>query len=98
MPHKASQLFSLCNTTVQSIVELNNIKNPNLIFLGQTLIIETNSSEETRVSYITYTVRRGNTLWGIARRYNTSVAEIVSLNQIQNPNLIYPGQILKIPM
>jgi len=85
------------NTTVQSIVELNNIQNPNLIFTGQTLIIETDSLE-TNVSYITYTVRRGNTLWGIARRYNTTVQKIVSLNQIQNPNLIYPGQVLRIPV
>ena len=84
------------NVTVQSIVELNSIQNPNLIYVGQTLIIETNSEKD--LSYITYTVRRGNTLWGIARRYNTSVSAIVSLNQIQTPNLIYPGQILRIPL
>lgn len=85
------------NTAVQSIVELNNIQNPNLIFTGQNLIIETNLSKST-TSYITYTVKRGNTLWGISRRYNTTVSAIVSLNNIKNPNLIYTGQIIKIPI
>ncbi|MBR6504549.1 MAG: LysM peptidoglycan-binding domain-containing protein [Clostridia bacterium] len=93
-----NKLAGIYNTTVQSIVELNNIKNPSLIYVGQTLIIETNSWNSNNVSYITYTVRRGNTLWRIARRYNTTVSAIVTLNKIQNPNLIYPGQILKIPM
>jgi len=93
-----NQIARTYNVTVQSIVELNNIQNPNLIYVGQTLIIETNTGSSISGSYITYTVRRGNTLWGIARRYNTSVSALVILNQIQNPNLIYPGQILKIPM
>jgi len=83
-------------TTIQKLVELNNIQNPNLIYVGQTLIIETNLESASSVSYITYTVRRGNTLWGIARRYNTTVSAIVYLNQIQNPNLIYQGQVLRI--
>jgi len=93
-----NKLARTYNTTVQSIVELNNIQNPNLIYVGQTLIIETYTSSSNSGNYITYTVRRGDTLWGIARRYNTTVQKIVSLNQIQNPNLIYPGQVLRIPV
>ena len=45
----------------------------------------------------TYTVRRGDTLWGIARRYNTTVSALASLNHIANPDLIYPGQVLRLP-
>ena len=45
----------------------------------------------------TYTVRQGDTLWGIARRYNTTVSALASLNRIANPNLIYPGQVLRLP-
>jgi len=91
-----NKLARTYNTTVQSIVELNNIQNPNLIYVGQTLIIETYTSSSNSGNYITYTVRRGDTLWGIARRYNTTVQSIVLFNQIQNPNLIYQGQILRI--
>ena len=47
----------------------------------------------------TYKVRRGDTLWGIAKTFYGSGAEykrIVRKNKIKNPNLIYPGQILEI--
>lgn len=40
-----------------------------------------------------HTVRRGETLWGIARKYGTSVNALLARNpQIKNPNLIYPGE------
>lgn len=50
----------------------------------------------------TYTVQRGDTLWGIAQKYYGSGTEYKRLatansGQIQNPNLIYPGQVLSIP-
>ena len=44
----------------------------------------------------TYTVAAGDNLSSIASRFNTTVAEICRLNNISNPNLIYPGQVLKI--
>lgn len=82
------------NTTVNTIARDNNIKNVNLIHPGQRLIIRTNCQYDC--GHRIYTVRRGDTLWSIARRYNTSIANIVRLNRIQNPNLIYPGQIFRI--
>ena len=44
-----------------------------------------------------YTIKKGDTLSGIAQRYGTTVGTLQSLNHIQNPNLIYAGSILKIP-
>ena len=44
----------------------------------------------------TYTVVKGDTLWSIAKRFNTTVDELVRLNNIKNKNLIYVGQVLKI--
>jgi flagellum-specific peptidoglycan hydrolase FlgJ len=43
-----------------------------------------------------YVVKKGDTLSGIAKRYKTSVKTLVSKNKIKNPDLIYPGQKLKI--
>lgn len=46
----------------------------------------------------THTVVRGDTMWKIAARYQVGTSEIISANpQVINPNLIYPGQQLKIP-
>jgi len=81
------------DTTIERLVEENNISNPNLIFPGQVLRI-TNSPNPIRT--IEYTVRRGNTLTQIAREYGTTVEALVQENNISNPNLIFPGQILRI--
>ena len=95
-----SGIAQMFGTTVQEIAQINNIANPNLIFPGQVLRILTNSTvnaSETRgAGSITYTVERGNTLSQIAESYNVTVAHIVELNDIQNPNLIFPGEKLRI--
>jgi membrane-bound lytic murein transglycosylase D len=47
--------------------------------------------------YITYTVRQGDTLWEIARKYpGTTETEIARLNNISNSSSIKPGQVIKI--
>ena len=44
-----------------------------------------------------HTVVRGDTLWGLSRRYGVALNSIIALNpQIRNPNLIYPGQRVRI--
>lgn len=44
-----------------------------------------------------HTVARGDTLWGLAVRYGVTVESIVALNpSIRNPNLIYPGQRVRV--
>jgi len=44
-----------------------------------------------------YTVRSGDTLGAIARRYRTSVDNLVRLNNLRSRTLIYPGQVLRVP-
>lgn len=90
-----SEIALKYNTTISSIVSLNNIQNPNLIYIGQVLkIMKNNNGLQEQKSY--YIVNAGNTLWGIARRYNTTVANLVRLNGIKNPNLIYVGEKIRI--
>ena len=100
---RGDTLFAIARrygTTVDEIANINSIANPNLIYPGEVLKIPTNSTtegEETRgTGDIIYTVQRGDTLSKIVREYNVSVAHIVELNDIENPNLIFPGQKLRI--
>lgn len=45
-----------------------------------------------------HTVRRGDTLWGIARQYGAELTALIRANpQIKNPNLIYPGEAVRLP-
>lgn len=82
--------------TVSAVVNANNIRNPNLIYVGEVFIIPHMTSAES-FEYTLYTVRRGDTLWGISRKFGTSINSIVALNGIENPNLIYAGEVFKIP-
>lgn len=85
-------------TTINKIVQLNNIQNPNLIYVGQRLIIDISQSSNNIIgnSPVYYRVRRGDSLWRIAKRYNTTVYNLVRLNNIPNPNRIYVGQVILI--
>ncbi len=56
-------------------------------------VVTANQQSDT----IIYTVRAGDTLSSIARRYNTTVYTLMQLNRIQNPNRIYVGQRLRVP-
>ncbi len=49
-------------------------------------------------SFFLYRVRPGDTLWELARRYDTSLEEIIRINGLTSPDRIYPGDILQIPL
>lgn len=87
-------IASKFNTTVQELCNLNNIENPNLIYIGQILNIRNNNNSDFAGVY--HTVLEGEYLGLIANKYNTTVNSICSLNNINNPNLIYVGQNLRI--
>ena len=86
-----SQIALNFNTTVSEIAKMNNIKNVNLIYIGQILNIPSSTNQPQK---IIYTIQRGDTLWSISRRYGVSIAYLVMQNRIQNPNLIYAGNTL----
>lgn len=82
------------DTTVERLVELNNIANPNLIITGNLLLVPVNDGKRQSV---TYTVKKGDTLGSIAKKYGVTVKQLVNANNISNPNYIYIGQVLTIP-
>ena len=59
-------------------------------------MIRTTENSQANYSTIYYTVKSGDTLSKIADEYNITVQSIALENNIQNPNIIYVGQILRI--
>ena len=81
------------NTTVDKIKKLNNLTTNNLS-IGQTLKIS--SSDNINNNVKTYTVQKGDTLYNIANKYNTTVNELKELNNL-NSNTLSIGQTIKLP-
>lgn len=104
---KGDSLYSIArlnNITVDTILKDNGLVSPNLS-VGQKLKIRTNIEnveecigEDFNIpdNTVTYVVKKGDSLYTIAKKYNTSVSEIVNLNNLSNNNLSI-GQTLKIP-
>jgi len=85
--------------TTQALAAANGIVNVNRVYAGQRLVIPgrgTTPAQPTP-SGQTYTVRRGDTLSAIARRYGVSMWALAQANSIRNPSFIYVGQVLRIP-
>ena len=94
--------------STRRLAEYNSIVNPGVIYAGQQLKIPGGVAPiatpivplpATAVppATTTYTVTLGDTLFKIAVRFKTTVAQLVTLNNLRNPNFIYTGQVLNIP-
>jgi LysM repeat protein len=95
-------LYSLARrygTTVAAIMEANGLSNPDFIWVGQRLIIPLGVlPSPTPGCEVTHVVQRGETLYAIARRYSTTVAAIMEANGLSDPDFIWVGQRLTIPV
>lgn len=97
---KGDSLWSISSklgVSVSDIKKSNNLSSNNLS-IGQVLIIPSKKSddEESNADENVYVVKKGDSLWLIAKNYNTSVDEIKRLNNLSS-NTLSIGQKLKIP-
>lgn len=87
-------------TTYQALAQINGIKDPNKIYPGQVLKIKGSAPAPAKPSTAspsgTYTVKKGDTLSGIAAKYGTTYQQLAKINGIPDPNKIYPGQVIKL--
>jgi spore germination protein len=74
---------------IDAIIEANGLKDPDLLLVGQSLVIPT---AETY-----YTVKQGESIWSIAQSFGVPVQELLWANKIMNPDQVYPGMLLTIP-
>ncbi|WP_102400517.1 LysM peptidoglycan-binding domain-containing protein [Haloimpatiens massiliensis] len=91
---KISKAF---NTTISSIINLNNLSNPNYIYVGQKLIVNDSSVANSNIQTTNYTVKFGDNLWSISQKFNTTMETIYKSNLLSSYTIM-PGQILTIPI
>jgi lipoprotein-anchoring transpeptidase ErfK/SrfK len=96
--------------SVESLMRVNNLPNPNFVYSGQRLLIpdplmqfpaqaaqNVPATQPQTAPSVYYTVRAGDTLAGIASRYGVSIATIAQANNLTNWNFVWHGQRLRIP-
>ena len=81
------------NTTVNELKSLNNLSS-NILQVGQILVLPSSTNDDN--SGNTYTVKLGDSLWSIANKYNTTVNELKSLNNLSS-DVLQIGQVLSVP-
>lgn len=80
------------NTDLGDLIEYNGITNPDNIYPGQSIRIWI--SENSIPKW--YVVRSGDSLYSIAQKFGILLEDILSKNYFENPNIIYPGQIIRL--
>ena len=91
-------LYGISNQFGVSVTDLmrqNNISNASTLKVGQVLTIPKTLGTNPNTTFL-YTVVSGDSLYGIARKYNTTVNELIRLNNLKS-NSLSIGQTLKIP-
>ena len=83
------------NTTdVQSLTKQNKKSARDILHAGQKLVITT-TAEDIRKS-VNYTIKNGDSLWAISRKFNVSVADVKEWNGLSDRSTLQPGQNLKL--
>jgi LysM repeat protein len=97
---RGDTLFSIAmrhGVTTSALMQANNLGGSKIIYAGQRLIIPRGGSGAAQPAATrSYTVRPGDTLSSIARRFGTTVAVLAHVNGLANPSAIRPGQVLRL--
>jgi LysM repeat protein len=102
-----SGLAKKYGTTVSAIISANNLRSSGLIYVGQKLVVSGSATPSSApaapastapaATSGTYTVKSGDTVSGLAKKWGTTVSAVVDANRLGANGLIYVGQKLKVP-
>ena len=92
--------YSTKTVAIKTTVKHNDSKDTPVV--KKTATVKTTRPATTAPKVRTYTVKKGDTLWGIAKKYYGNGAKYPTIydankDKIKNPNLIYAGQVLTLP-
>jgi murein DD-endopeptidase MepM/ murein hydrolase activator NlpD len=82
--------------SLEQLAAMNKLRDPNKISVGQTLVIPAVGAGDRQP--VTYQIKPGDTLWDIAKMYNSDMNNIIFANQFKNPDVLIVGDQLVIPV
>lgn len=98
------------STDIANLIAANNLVNPDILEVGQQLVIPSLQAAQPveqpvtevvnqprRESINTYTLQRGDSLYRVSLIFGTTVDTLIAANNLASPNSIYPGLVLRIP-
>ena len=93
-----SEIAARYGITTASVLALNGLGWKSLIFPGQTLKLSGAATNPNPVGQrpAHYTIKRGDTISGIASRYGLTTASLLAINKLTRASIIYPGQVIKL--
>lgn len=83
-------------TAVAALVQLNGIKDPNLITVGQILKLSGSATQPGPSGEVFYTIKPGDTLSQISLTFGTPISQLQAWNEIKDPNVIFAGQRIRV--
>lgn len=92
--YKLAQMY---NISVDAIIKANPEINPNMLMIGQIICIPVAPKEKCPKGTIAYTIKKGDTLYLIAKKNNIPLSLLIKSNPGINPNNLIVGEIICIP-
>lgn len=96
-----SSIATQYGVSVEAIMRQNGLTDPDFVYIGQALVIPSGGYDHAPDYGSScnqyYTVQPGDTLSGIAWAYNTTVYELLQINNLYNKDFVYVGQKLCVP-
>lgn len=95
------RLAKAVGTTPETLVSMNNLRSPDSVGAGRTIYLPLRARELSSIlahahDDVFYAVRKGDTLFSIAKKHNLSVTELRELNQLDREHRLHPGEKLRI--
>ena len=93
-----SKIAKRYGTTAEVLAAINGICDPNQIYVGQTILLAVDDvgtdddGSDAEPMTVTVLVEVGDSLSEIAKRYNTTVDDLMAANDLADPNLLFIGQ------
>lgn len=98
---RGETLFAIAQrygSTVDALAHANGLHDPTRIYVGQRLKIPDVGVEMESQVTTSYVVQAGDSLSSVARRHVTSWQNLASLNLLLSPSVLYPGQVIQVPV